>query len=130
MPLPGETVQTKLRVAYAPFDPDFGKQAYHALTVGYIAGELVRRIGKIELRDALREWIAEPLGCQYLTYGMAPELRHRLPQNAITGPRPVWPGACRTSWRCGIAGPPIWTCPAACGSKRCAAVSRSWRGRP
>ena len=74
-----------------PFDPDFGKQAYHAITVGYIAGELVRRVGKIELRDALRQWIAEPLKCDYMTYGLAPELRDRLPRNTVTGPRPVWP---------------------------------------
>ena len=74
-----------------PFDPDFGKQAYHALTCGYIVGELVRRVGRIELRDALRQWIAEPLNCRYLTYGMAPELRERLPRNAMTGPLPVWP---------------------------------------
>jgi CubicO group peptidase (beta-lactamase class C family) len=74
-----------------PFDPDFARQAYHAITVGYIAGELVRRIGGIGLREALREWIAEPLGCKYLGYGLAPELRHLLPRNAVTGPRPLWP---------------------------------------
>lgn len=77
--------------AAPPFDPDFGRQAYHALTVGYIAGELVRRVGRIEPRQALRQWIAEPLNCRYLSYGLAPELRHLLPRNAMTGLRPVWP---------------------------------------
>ena len=74
-----------------PFDPNFGKQAYHALTCGYIVGELVRRISGLELRQALHEWIAEPLGCRYLGYGLAPEHRADLPRNALTGPRPLWP---------------------------------------
>jgi len=74
-----------------PFDPNFGKQAYHALTCGYIVGELVRRISGLELRQALYEWIAEPLGCRYLGYGLAPELRVLLPRNALTGARPLWP---------------------------------------
>ena len=74
-----------------PFDPNFGKQAYHALTCGYIVGELVRRVGGLELRQALHEWIAEPLGCRYLGYGLAPEHRVLLPRNALTGPRPLWP---------------------------------------
>lgn len=74
-----------------PFDPDFGKQAYHALTCGYITGELVRRVARIELPQALREWIAEPLNCRYLHFGMPPEQRDLLPRNTLTGPRPVWP---------------------------------------
>ncbi len=74
-----------------PFDPNFGKQAYHALTCGYIVGELVRRVSGLELRQALHEWIAEPLGCRYLGYGLAREYRARLPRNAQTGPRPLWP---------------------------------------
>ncbi len=74
-----------------PFDPNFGKQAYHALTCGYIVGELVRRVSGLELREALRQWIAEPLGCRYLGYGLAAEHRANLPRNALTGPRPVWP---------------------------------------
>ena len=74
-----------------PFDPNFGKQAYHALTCGYIVGELVRRVSGLELRQALHEWIAEPLGCRYLGYGLAQQHRASLPRNALTGPRPVWP---------------------------------------
>jgi CubicO group peptidase (beta-lactamase class C family) len=74
-----------------PFDPDFGKQAYHALTCGYIVGELVRRVGRIELRQALHDWIAAPLNCRYLQYGMPPAQRALLPRNAGTGMRPVWP---------------------------------------
>jgi CubicO group peptidase (beta-lactamase class C family) len=77
--------------AAPPFDPDFARQAYHALTCGYIVGELVRRVGAIELPQALRQWIAEPLGCRYLSYGLAPEHRAGLPRSVLTGPRPAWP---------------------------------------
>lgn len=71
--------------------PNANTQAYHALTSGFIAGELVRRAGDIELRDALREWIAEPLGCRYLTYGAEPWFRDQRARNAFTGPQPPWP---------------------------------------
>ena len=74
-----------------PFDPRFEKQAYHALTSGFIIGELVRRVGRIELRDALRQWIAEPLGAGLLTYGLAPEHRAQAPLHYLTGPKPMWP---------------------------------------
>ena len=81
----------RMLCAAPPFDPNFGKQAYHALTCGYIVGELVRRISGLELRQALHDWIAEPLRCRYLGYGLAPEHRVLLPRNAQTGPRPLWP---------------------------------------
>ncbi|WP_154654591.1 serine hydrolase domain-containing protein [Solimonas variicoloris] len=74
-----------------PFDPDFGKQAYHALSAGFIVGEVVRRASGRELPELLREWLAEPLGLQYLSFGLAPELRHLAPVNARTGPLPFWP---------------------------------------
>ena len=74
-----------------PFDPRFEKQAYHALTGGFIVGELVRRVGKIELRDALQQWIADPLQLQSLSFGLAPERRAQSPLNYLTGPKPVWP---------------------------------------
>ena len=77
--------------AAAPADAKFQKQAYHALTAGFIIGELARRVAGRELPELLRDWIAQPLGCRHLTYGLAPELRHLAPINAFTGPRPIWP---------------------------------------
>jgi len=74
-----------------PFDPDFSKPAYHALSGGFITGEVVRRATGRELPDLMREWIAEPLKLRYLNYGLAPELRHLAPANALTGPMPYWP---------------------------------------
>jgi CubicO group peptidase (beta-lactamase class C family) len=77
--------------AAKPADAKFQKQAYHALTAGFIIGELVRRVSGRELPELLKEWIAQPLGAKYLTYGLAPELRHLAPQNHFTGPKVFWP---------------------------------------
>lgn len=74
-----------------PFDPRFEKQAYHALTSGFIVGELVRRVGKIELREALQQWLAEPLGIRSMSFGLPAEQRHRAPLHYRTGPKPMWP---------------------------------------
>ena len=77
--------------AAKPADAKFQKQAYHALTAGFILGELVRRVSKRELPELMREWIAQPLGCKHLTYGLAPELRDQAPLNVFTGPKVFWP---------------------------------------
>lgn len=74
-----------------PFDTRFEKQAYHALTSGFILGELVRRASGRELPEVLRDWLAAPLGCRHLTFGLAPELRALAPRNHCTGPKPFWP---------------------------------------
>ncbi|MGH8442062.1 MAG: serine hydrolase domain-containing protein [Nevskiaceae bacterium] len=77
--------------AAKPADARFQRQAYHALTAGFILGELVRRVSKRELPELLREWIAAPLGCTHLTYGLAPALREQAPLNVFTGPKVFWP---------------------------------------
>lgn len=74
-----------------PFDRHFERQAYHALTAGYIVGELVRRVGQIDLHDALNDWLAKPLGCRNLTYGLPEAKRDDAPHHWMTGPRPVGP---------------------------------------
>jgi CubicO group peptidase (beta-lactamase class C family) len=77
--------------AARPADARFHKQAYHAVTAGFILGEVVRRVSGRELPELLREWIAQPLGCTHLTYGLAPELRAQAPLNIFTGPKVFWP---------------------------------------
>ncbi len=74
-----------------PDDPHFQKQAYHALTSGFIVGELVQRASGMKLRDALRKWIAEPLSLRTLTFGLPTEQRKLSPANHLTGPKPFWP---------------------------------------
>ncbi len=81
----------QLLCAARPFDQHFERQAYHALTAGYIVGEIVRRVGRIDLRDALRQWLAQPLGCRYLTYGLPEAQRDDAPRHWMTGPRPIGP---------------------------------------
>jgi CubicO group peptidase (beta-lactamase class C family) len=77
--------------AASPADAKFQKQAYHALTAGFILGEVVRRASKRELPELLREWVAAPLGATHLTYGLPPELREQAPLNVFTGPKVFWP---------------------------------------
>ncbi|MGO8853346.1 serine hydrolase domain-containing protein [Mycobacterium sp.] len=51
---------------------------YHALTFGWLVGELVRRISGISLDEFLRKEIVEPLGLDGLYIGCPPEQRHRM----------------------------------------------------
>lgn len=74
-----------------PFDPRFEKQAYHALTGGFIVGELVRRVTGQELDVVLRETLTKPLQLGTMRFGLAPEQRAHSPQNHSTGPTPIWP---------------------------------------
>ncbi|MGB1581104.1 MAG: serine hydrolase domain-containing protein [Nevskiales bacterium] len=67
------------------------RQAYHALTAGFIIGEIIKRVADRELNELLSDWLAKPLGCQYLSYGIAPEHREQVPLNIVTGQRLFWP---------------------------------------
>ena len=65
--------------------------AYHAITGGFVLGEIVRRVTGKTIDEVLRREIAEPLGLPWLRYGVAPEKTHQVAQNYFTGP-PVPPG--------------------------------------
>lgn len=80
----------RMLCAARPFEASGEKQAYHAITGGFVLGELVRRLSGLSLQEALRQWIAEPLGCRYMTYGLAPEHWNIAAPNVFTGPRPPW----------------------------------------
>lgn len=67
------------------------QQSYHAVTAGYIVGELVRRVSGRPLTQVLREELAEPLGCRHFTYGMPPQDRELQALNYSTGPKLVFP---------------------------------------
>lgn len=60
--------------------------SYHALSGGFILGEVLRRITGRELPALLREWLAEPLQCRHLTFGLPPARRLEGAENAFTGP--------------------------------------------
>ena len=51
---------------------------YHALTYGWLVGELVRRISGIPIQEFVQKEIAQPLGLDGLYIGCPPEQRHRL----------------------------------------------------
>lgn len=74
-----------------PEDPRFERQAYHALTVGFIVGEIIRRVTGRELREVLHDTLTGPLKLDSMSFGLTPERRPFSPLSYGTGPKPVWP---------------------------------------
>jgi len=74
-----------------PSDPEFQSQSYHALTGGFIAGEIVRRVSGRELPEEPERVSTKPFGLRSLVYGLPPERRHLAPKSYGTGPRAIWP---------------------------------------
>jgi CubicO group peptidase (beta-lactamase class C family) len=69
-----------------------GRQlAYHAVTGGFLLGEIVRRVTGRTIRTFLDEEIARPLGFRWLRYGVRPEEVGAVAVNYFTGPRPLPP---------------------------------------
>lgn len=63
---------------------------YHALTYGWLVGEIVRRVTGRPLADVIAADVAEPLGLQGLYLGCPPDQRHRVAPLApirVLGPR-------------------------------------------
>jgi len=61
--------------------------AYHAVTGGFILGELVQRITGKTIRDVLAEEILDPLSFRWGNYGVRPEDVPKVGCNYVTGPR-------------------------------------------
>lgn len=77
----------RLLCAAKPSHQGLGQQqSYHAVTAGFIVGEIIRRASGRSLREVLRTELAEPLGCRDFTFGAAPEDRARVALNYATGP--------------------------------------------
>ncbi len=67
---------------------------YHALTFGWLVGELVRRISGSPLDQFLQKEIAEPLGLDGLYIGCPSEHRHRIAAlRPMSAPSNRWLGA-------------------------------------
>jgi CubicO group peptidase (beta-lactamase class C family) len=64
--------------------------AYHAISGGFVMAEVLRRATGRNIRELLREKIAEPLGCRWMSYGVAPDDVDQVARGALTGP-PVPP---------------------------------------
>ncbi len=68
-----------------------GRQlAYHAVTGGFVLGELVRRVTGRSIRQVLDAAVRRPLGFRWLSYGVAAADVPRVATNYVTGP-PVLP---------------------------------------
>ncbi len=65
--------------------------AYHALTGGFLLGEVVRRVTGEDIRAVLRTWILEPIGIERMGYGVRPEQIPNVARNAFTGFPPLPP---------------------------------------
>ncbi len=62
--------------------------AYHAISSGFVLGEVVRRATGATIRQVLDDLIRKPLDVKWLHYGVAPDDVDRVARNAFTGPPP------------------------------------------
>ena len=60
--------------------------AYHAVSGGYILGEIVYRVTGKDIRTVLAEEILKPLGFRWNNYGVRPDDVDEVALNYITGP--------------------------------------------
>jgi CubicO group peptidase (beta-lactamase class C family) len=60
--------------------------AYHAVSGGFILGEVVHRVAGKDIREALAEEFLEPLGFRWTNYGVAAADVHSVGLNYLTGP--------------------------------------------
>ncbi|PIE42629.1 MAG: serine hydrolase [Gammaproteobacteria bacterium] len=67
------------------------EMAYHAVTGGYVIGELFTRITGESIREYMRKQVQEPLGFKYFNYGASPEDYPSIARNYFTGLPLVFP---------------------------------------
>jgi CubicO group peptidase (beta-lactamase class C family) len=60
--------------------------AYHAVSGGYILGEVVHQVTGMDVRTVLARELLEPLGFRFNSYGVAPADLPRVALNYVTGP--------------------------------------------
>ena len=75
------------RQLYAPGDTI----AYHALTAGFLLGEIARQVTGRDMRALLDERVRRPLGFEHLSYGVSEERLTDVAEEAFTGPLPRRP---------------------------------------
>jgi CubicO group peptidase (beta-lactamase class C family) len=65
--------------------------AYHAVSGGFILGEIVRRVAGKTIRQVLAEEMLDPLGFRWMNYGVRPEDVDQVAPSYVTGPPLVPP---------------------------------------
>ncbi len=74
-----------------PFHKPGTLLAYHAVSGGFILGEIVQRVTGKSIRDVLAESFLDPLGFRWGNYGVAEEDTDKVGLNYATGPRLIPP---------------------------------------
>ena len=64
--------------------------AYHAVSGGFILGEVAWRVAGKNIREVLREEFGTPLGLRWTNYGVGPEDVEKVGRDYVTGP-PILP---------------------------------------
>lgn len=67
------------------------EMAYHAVTGGYVLGELVQRVTGESIREYMRKQVQEPLGFKYFNYGTSRDDYPAIARNYISGLPLVFP---------------------------------------
>lgn len=67
---------------------------YHAVTSGFVLGEIALKVAKKDLRTLLAEMIQKPMGMRYFNFGVPAEDRAKVAMNYLTGvvPTPIAEG--------------------------------------
>jgi CubicO group peptidase (beta-lactamase class C family) len=65
--------------------------AYHAISGGFLLGEIVRRVAGDDIRNVLAAEVLEPLGFRWMNYGVAPEDVDDVALNYFTGMPVMFP---------------------------------------
>ncbi len=64
------------------------KTSYHALTAGYVLGEIVQRISGGSIKAYVAEHFEKPMAMDFFNYGLAPTLRPEAANNTACGFEP------------------------------------------
>ena len=67
------------------------KQAYHALTGGFVLGEVIRRTSGMSIRDYLDKVVRKPLKFTSFQFGVEPESVGDVARDEFTGPSAFFP---------------------------------------
>lgn len=68
-----------------PISVSNSQLAYHAVTAGYILGEILERVTGKDLNTLIEERFAKPMGLPYFNYGLADQYKAGVAKNYATG---------------------------------------------